>query len=236
MKLQKRDLEIIKCCYEQQFLTIDQIEKFYFKSAHQNLARRRILKLRNTGLLMTEKSIVAGLSKIVRLTKTGQKLAESDAAFKVPQTRSIDIATLIHDSTVTSVRLRLAQLWDGAWICERVLKDRYKINPDGIVQFESGFNVAIEVENSIKGRTRFLELLTTWESVVSVSLILFVATTSQLERLILGYLNEHTAAIKNKGGVSQKLFSVISTNDLFSDNPKAASPAGALSIFSERVL
>lgn len=227
MKLQERDMEILKCCYEQQFLTIEQIEEHYFKSTHSNKARERVSELSKAGLVRSENSSLATIKKVVRLTRAGQRLAAAHAALEVPQSRRLDLATLMHDSIVTSVRLRLSQLWDARWIPERALKDKYEIIPDGIVQFESGFNVAVEIENSIKGRSRFLKLIDTWAKVESISLVLYVATTRQLERLIQGYLRERP---------SEKLFAVVAWDDLKTGVPSAQSPAGALPIFDRRTL
>ena len=227
MKIQQRDIEILKCCYEQQFLTLEQIEKYYFKSTHGNLARRRVGELRKAGLVRAEDSRLATTGKIIRLTRSGQKLIASQCAFDVPQARSIDLATLMHDSIVTSVRLRLSEIWSGAWVPERALKDKYPIIPDGIVKFESGFNVAVEIENSSKGRTRFCQILNTWNQVENVSLILYIATTEQLERLILSYLAE----------VKMKLPAVVvQWSSLCSGMPLVKSPAGELPIFSKREL
>lgn len=227
MKLQQRDLEILCCCYEQQFLTIEQIEGFYFKSAHGNKARERVRELSKAGLVRTEKSQLASIGKIVRLTKAGEKLAAANVALAVPQARKLDLATLMHDSIVTSVRLRLRELWDGRWIPERALRDKYEIIPDGIVQFESGFSIAVEIENSLKGKARFLGLIETWSKVESVSLILYVATSRQLERLIHGYLQERSV---------EKMFGLVCWDDLKAGVPAVQSPAGALPLFEKRTL
>ncbi len=130
------------------------------------------------GTALTEETVGAFSFQVVRIqavTSSRQRL---------------DPRTLVHDAIVTSVRLRLSYFWDGSWIPERVIKqDEYPQIPDGLLVFQSGKKVAVEVENSPKDKTRFFQNMERWRK-TDFKLVLFVATTTALVARIEGYLKE----------------------------------------------
>ncbi|MBI3557220.1 MAG: replication-relaxation family protein [Deltaproteobacteria bacterium] len=226
--LQPRDIAILRCCYEQQFLMYEQIERFYFQGHDPRNARRRIIKLKKAGLLRAE--IQLGLTKhhLLRVTEMGRKLAQESSPFDVPQSKKVDPATLVHDRIVTDVRLRLSALWDGVWIPEKSLKDNYPQIPDGIFQFDTtGTSFAIEIENSLKGKSRFVSILKEWQRVEGVPLVFFIATNRKLFEAIRACLVH---------APSKPAFGLVELDSLMSDSPRVHSPHGLLDICTKRVL
>jgi hypothetical protein len=105
--------------------------------------------------------------------------------------RRLNANTLIHDALVTSARLKLAQFWNAKFIPERAIKPKdFPEIPDGIFYFKSGKGVAIEVENSDKGRFRFLKLLSRWKFHPSMGAILYIASNPTLFKTLCGYIQE----------------------------------------------
>ncbi|MGK5084891.1 hypothetical protein WDW37_16505 [Bdellovibrionota bacterium FG-1] len=190
LKIQKRDQELLKLCYEQQFLLIEQIEDFFFSHCTRQKARQRVNELEQFGYLLHLKDPIFGQRKIIRITRRGEELARSQSHLEIPQLRRLNAATLIHDSIVTSVRMRLASVWPEAhFVPERAIKklDLPQI-PDGVFYFPSGNGIAIEVENSAKGKKRFCTLMKRWNGVPSIIFVLYIATTPGLNRCIQTYL------------------------------------------------
>ena len=74
--IQERDREILKRCYEQQFLLREHVEHSFFKGAEARNARQRILEMERVGWVKKER--IAGLTQrqIIRLTRTGATLAK----------------------------------------------------------------------------------------------------------------------------------------------------------------
>lgn len=225
--LQKRDMEIIRCCYEQQFLMYEQIERFYFSSAHTQNARARISKLKRAGLLRSEVPIGLTSQHLLRVTETGRRLAKELSPFDVPQAKKVDPATLIHDRIVTDVRLRLCQLWDGVWVPEKALKDKYTRIPDGLFQFDTGTAFAIEIENSLKGRARFLSILNEWQRTEGIKVVLFVATTPKIFVAIESLL---------KGAPSKPVLGVVLWEELRTGAPIVKCRGNDLDLFSVRTI
>ena len=226
--LQTRDREIIRCCYEQQFLVYEQIERFFFSSTHTQNARRRVAKLMRAGLLYSE--IHCGLTKhhLIRVTRIGKSIGQSESPFDVPQSKKVDLATLMHDRFVTDVRLRLKSFWTGTWVPEKALKDKYKQIPDGLFQFEeTGSTAAIEVENSLKGNSRFLAILNEWSRVDGVRVVLFIATTKKLFDAI------HKRLLN---APPKPAFALVEFDVLLNETPQAMSPRGPLDLFTRRSL
>lgn len=226
--LQTRDREILRCCYEQQFLVHEQIERFFFRSENTRNARRRIAKLKRAGLLQSE--VAGGILKhhILRLSDTGLRIARSESPYDVPQSKKVDLITLTHDRIVTDIRLRLRELWDGTWVPERALKDKYTRVPDGLFQFEgSAVTVAVEIENSTKGRSRFAAIMNEWARTDSVRIVLYVATNqaifSAIEKLL------PTAP-------QRPVFALVDFKQLMGGQPSSLSPRGSLDLFTGRTL
>ncbi len=191
LDLQKRDYDILQCCYEQKFLLLGHVERFFFTGCATQNARQRVLELEKSGLLRIQTSPVFGRKKILRLTQDGKGLSLSQTDHKLPYLKTLDTKTLSHDAFVTTVRLRLSELWDGIWIPELALKGHeYADIPDGVFLFNSGKKVLVEIENSLKGKSRYRELFLKLEK-LKIFFCLYVATEdyvfNSLKRLIEVY-------------------------------------------------
>jgi hypothetical protein len=134
---------------------------------------------------------------------------------------------LVHDSTVTAVRLRLSELWDAKWIPESLIKsEEFSQVPDGMMVFQNGRQVAIEVENTPKGPKRFRELQERWRG-MPVRLVLFVATSDSMFRIVQSYL---------EAGPRDLPFGLVNWEALENGTPKVWTVMGELDLFKGRVL
>lgn len=221
--LQKRDREILRLCYEQQFLFTDHVLGL-FKNRSYRECRRRIAELRQAGFLREELASVLGRRPVLRLTQLGTQAAIEGGGSLVPQTKRLQPATLLHDAYVTGVRVRLEEFWPSArFIPERAIKkSEYRQIPDGIFTFPSGRGVAIEVENSDKGRTRFIQLMERWRDVGQIILVLYVATSDSLYQTVQRYL---------EAGPKDQPMGVVSWNVLSTGRPPVLTPKGELPLF-----
>ncbi len=225
--LQERDREILKFCYEQQFITIEHVMLGFFEGRYKDASRRlgqlaqaKFLKEEDSGFLVSKQ-------KFYRLTKLGRHAAESSCANFIPQKRFLAHSTLMHDSFVSLVRIRLSELWDATWIPESAAK-KYELSevPDGIVLFESGKQVAIEVENSIKGRQRFESRLHAWKN-TQITLVLYIATSEALDSTLRSYL---------KSAPAKPHFGLTTWERLKSSTPVLWSPNGSIQAFTRKKL
>ncbi len=225
MVIQKRDQEILRVCYEQQFLTTEHVIQYFFKVGQWRRAYERISELKSGGFLRAEKNVLFDQLQILRLTSYGQRLVLSSAPIEVPQVRRLDPRTLVHDTIVTSVRLRLSDFWDGSWIPERVIKqDEYPQIPDGLFVFQSGKKVAVEVENSPKDRARFFQNMERWRK-TDVKLVLFIATTPALVARIEGYLKEGPQGLP---------LALVFWDELKKRAVKVWTPSGSVDVFNRK--
>jgi hypothetical protein len=225
MKIQERDREILRRCYEQQFLLVEHVERYFFHDGAWRRAYERIRELENAGLITKTGLPGFGAKRIIRLTKHGIAIAQQLHPIEIPQRRRLDFHTIEHDAIVTSVALRLHQLWDGIWVPERAIKkDDYAQIPDGVFMFETGNKVTIEVENSLKGRTRFLTLLDRWKH-VPMRLILYVATHPRIYKSLKEYLSD------GPGGIP---FALVEWTALRDGSPTVWCPKGELNVFGRR--
>jgi hypothetical protein len=133
---------------------------------------------------------------------------------------------MIHDSLVTSARLRLSQFWDAEFVPERAIKVRdFPEVPDGIFFFRSGKGIALEVENSDKGRTRFLRLLERWREVPKVVFVLYVASHPKLFQILKSYI---------RSGPQDQPIGVVLWEDLKSGSPLISTSQGDLNLLAQR--
>ncbi len=225
MRIQERDKEIIRRIYEQQFLFHEHVERYFFRNASSQLARIRIAELAKVGLLRKETVTVLGNRRIIRLTPDGLELARQLHHFDIPQLRRLDLKTVEHDAIVTSVALRLHELWDGLWVPERALKkEDYTQIPDGVFVFQNSNKVALEIENSLKGRNRFLENLDKWRF-TPMRLVLFVTTHPKIHSALKRFIDQ---------GPGKVPFALVDWDQLKNGTPTVWCPKGELQIFDRR--
>jgi hypothetical protein len=223
--LQKRDREIMRVCYEQQFLLSDQIQRFFYNGKNQCNGFVRVKELERFGLVRRLVQPTLDGKNLIRLTPKGLRTIAEDLVIEVPQVNKPDIRTLRHDVIVTSVRLRLQELWTGSWIPERVIKQEdFPRIPDGLFIFPSGKKVAVEVENTPKSRARFLSILEDWRK-VDVKLVLYVATAPYLFNIIQRLLPDGPRGVP---------FALVLWDDLKNGATRVSSVAGMVDIFSRK--
>src|SRR5690606_14177135 len=125
------------------------------------------------------------------------------------------------------VRLRLQEIWDCHWIPEGLIKaEQFPHVPDGMAVFPNGRQVAVEVENSPKGSERFREIQERWRG-VPIRLVLYVATTPMMLRLVRRYL---------EAGPQDLPFGLVLLSDLEAGTPKVWTVLGELDLLSRRSL
>ena len=185
--LQERDYTILRICYEQRFLTREHIQTFF--GAHRSESYRRTGELEKSRFLMRKYYPIAGRNYVMQLTQLGQQLVQDKFGIEFPALKPANLNTLSHDILVTSVRLRLSQFWNATFVPERAIQAKeFPQIADGIFFFPSGKGIAIEVENSDKGRTRFLNRLERWKDTPSIAFILYVTPHLPLFKIISRYL------------------------------------------------
>ena len=225
MLIQDRDEAILRCCYEQQFLTMDHLGRFFYAGKHKGEPYRRIQELERAGLIRKERHPLLGGRSLIRLTQKGTEVALKDCPIKVAQLKRLDFRTLTHDALVTSVRLRIESLWDGRWVPERAIKqEEYPQIPDGVFCFESGRKVAFEVEHSLKGRERFLDRTASWRR-EPVFFVLYVATTAAIHSSLRRFLNDAPPDLA---------LGLVSWTDLETTTPPVWTPRGEFNLFTKR--
>ena len=224
--LQDRDKRILRYCYDQQFLMLEHVAIF-FPDPTRGERRRGVQELEEAGFIKREQNPVVGRSPLIRLTSRGHQVAQANSKVLVPHLARLTPSTLIHDAFVTSVRMRLEPHWpDATFIPERALKGRgFTQIPDGVFYFPSGNGIALEIENSDKGKKRFCQLLERWEKVPSIVFVLFVVTHPSLESLLRRYLQE---------GPKTQPMGLVSWSLLRSSSPQVWTQKGEFDLFSRK--
>lgn len=196
LELQGRDRELLRVCAEQQFLTLGQVRSFFSGSQLKRSARRRVAALRAAGLIRWCESPLGERQPILRVTSKGLSLAEDAGAALVKPRRHLPAATFIHDALVTSVRLRLQTFWKATFIPECAIREgEFPVIPDGVFAFTSGVAIALEVENSLKHKKRFVRLAQRWKDADSILAVLYVAKDETLRARLQSFI---TSAGVNK--------------------------------------
>lgn len=222
----ERDSEVMRAIYEEQFLSIGTVSKYFFNNIFQN-ASERIIRLVRFGYLRYESLFLPRQPKVVRLTPKGLRFCKGVSPFQIQYKRRVSLSTFSHDTAVGEVRLRLKSLFDASWIPEKAMKaNDFKKVPDGILVFQSGRKIAVELENTQKANRRYEEMWREWER-HDFMLILYVSTSPVLFR-----------ALKNRMSAFQTtkiVLGLIEMNDLLSPEPSGVwTSKGALQIFARR--
>lgn len=215
MELQQRDKEILTLCYEQRFLLIRHITEYFFKRNYGE-AKRRVRELKKANLIQ-DANAQLGRHKVLELTRTGRQLADSHSRIGPLRRHEIDEGTLEHDAYVTEARLLIHKHWDGYWVPEHALVgENLREIPDGLWIFdESEKQVVIEVENSLKGRTRFERRIKRWFYDPKTAMVIFIATKEEIYYSLARFLES----------VPQRpAFMVMTLENLKSEEPWAWSP------------
>jgi hypothetical protein len=227
MEIQPRDLEILRYCYEQQFLTLEQFKTLF--QASKTAVNRRLRKLLESDLLRKDFNSQWGSEPILRLTRNGYHLARKNHPLPEMGYPKLNLSCLYHDALVTSVRLRLQSFWNAHFVPERAIKSNqtaFEI-PDGIFYFPSGKGIAVEVENSNKGRFRLIKLMDRWKNQPHIAAVLYVASNESLYRNIFQIIQEASL-------LPNTLVGVVSWEKLKIDKPYVATRVGDADLFSSQ--
>lgn len=182
MRVTPRDQLILTLCYEHGFLAVQHLTGF-FPSPRER--RTRMAEAIRADLFFRADPPLPFANSIFRLTPSGVNLVESFYPYRIPPKRILSPATFTHSVKVIDARLKIAPLWHGAWTPESRLPKAAAEIPDAIYTFPSGAEIYIELENSLKGRRRFLRRLETFQAPI---LTLYVATNPEIERMLKKYL------------------------------------------------
>ena len=186
----------------------------------------RVQKLFHLRLLKYELLSLPGKPKTVRLSSIGVRLARSLSPFEVRQKRKVSLSTFSHDSFVGETRLKLCSIFDATWIPEKAMKIHpFKKIPDGIVLFKSGRRIAVEVENSVKGKNRYQDMWREWEGHDFI-LVLYVATTEAVYRALQARMKDFQT--------SKVRFGLVLFDALINGVESVWTPRGEFPLFTRR--
>jgi len=160
LKLQARDIEMFRFMHEQGYLAHSHIKSAFWESCSEEAGacHHRLDKLVSAGYLAKETGVKKKLS-VYRLREKGydelwkQGLRNSMSLFKL---NGYHRANMDHDLKVTNLRIFFRKHGLDGWTSERVLRRRDFFHlhvPDGLLTVY-GEKIAIELENSTKGRKR----------------------------------------------------------------------------------
>ncbi len=184
--ISKRDERLLTLLYEQQFLTTTLLFETVFPGVDKSYLYKRLRTLEKQNIITWTKHLLKQLGGLLRLTNYGLELATSLAPRPVDWVSRPSTENLIHDTIVTTVRIHLERNLGGKWRPEYSLADAgLPHRPDGLfIPTNSHFVIAIEVENSTKSRNNFFEKARTWHSCEFVDYVLYVATNTQIKRIL----------------------------------------------------
>ncbi|MBS1960586.1 MAG: hypothetical protein JST04_00110 [Bdellovibrionales bacterium] len=186
-------------CYEQGFISLNQVERYLFREADPRRARERVLELERAGYVFRTKTYGESRNTLVRLTLAGLAVALGNTDLEIKPRSRIDFATLDHDLKLIDIRMKLEERWkDFRWIPERAIRAAdYPEVPDGLCLFSDGRKVAIELENSLKGEARTLRLLSRWRD-TDVSLVIYFASHPGIRRKYERLLAHHEIGVETR--------------------------------------
>lgn len=169
MIMTKRDIEILKFINEFGYCEMPQIERQF--SLKKPRSYQVIKRLINEGLVVHE-YILRNRHGVYRLTKGGANLTD------LPAIKFISLGGYLHQLKVIDVYQRLMKLYpDALWISERILQQnkfsggrlrRYGHIADGMLLFPDGTKIAVEVELTMKGKSRLDKILKSYRANLSV--------------------------------------------------------------------
>lgn len=175
-----REIEVLKLCYEQGFVTRGHLKKWMdsrFRMASLDSAKTVSLRalhfLRDQKLIEFFPTYNGQHREAARITAKGLGLL-LDRRCITPQKLvpvNTDPDQISHDLLVTEIRIMWSRLMPSAgWCSERLLKseDRDRI-PDAVLSFFFGgllknYSIAIEVELTQKSRSRYFQKIQSYEN------------------------------------------------------------------------
>lgn len=191
--IQERDLDIIRYCIDQKFLTVEQIAKKFFnpkkETKHPNQAAyRRVLILQKFKMLSL-RPVLTG-EKVVVATDIGAGELHKRGVDTLAPVAAVDYRYFEHDRRANDVRITLES--SGlvtSWESDRWLKNRFAQGsrvPDAMFKLVNGQYGVLEMEIAKKAKGRYVRIFSDYAAkrYGEVELVFYVCNTMrQLETL-----------------------------------------------------
>lgn len=165
--LKARDIQVFRLIHEQRYLAYAHVKSVFWEksSVIAGACYHRLEKLIEAGYLVKETSLKRKLPVYLLTEKGLCELLQRGLAGGMPLFRMNDFyrVNMDHDLKVTTLRVFFRAHGIDVWTSERVLKDRdfrAKV-PDGVLHVY-GNRIAIEMENSTKGKKRYEALFASY--------------------------------------------------------------------------
>ena len=184
MKMTQRDVEILKFINEFWFCEITQIEKKF------NLKQPRSYQIMNRLVradLVIHKKIFHGRKGIFYLSKLGASYTD------LPQMTNLPVAIYDHQLAIIELHFKLMHLFPNAeWVSERrLIQDKFAMGrmgrkghiSDGLLLFPDDKKVAIEVELSMKGKSRLQKILGCYSGQFDINEIWYFCSPEVLPKM-----------------------------------------------------
>ena len=185
-----RDVDLLRMIHEHRYSPYNHIETAFWpgRSTQANGCYRRIEILVDGGYLARDRSRKNGQVVYLLAQKGFQELKTrglDQGLVLYRKTKDFD-RNIDHDLKVLTLRIKFREMGIHDWRCERILKEKdyLKRIPDGVVLLKGKYNLAIELENSLKTKSRYREIFSYYRENKDYSLILFVVDDELKEWLI----------------------------------------------------
>ncbi len=183
VSLTDRDIEFFRYLNEQKFMVSGQIDQIFWPASDpvSGTARQRLTKLTDSGHVKTSVVRVEKKKKNLKLfllTERGIEVLRRkglDHGFEEVFV-GVNVPLIEHSLKLTNIRGLFKELGQTDWRSERVIrKEDWNRGwfPDGILQV-NGFKVAIELENSLRGKDRYTKRFALYEGERVFDLAIFV--------------------------------------------------------------
>ena len=189
MELQARDIQMFRFMHEQGYLAHSHLKSAFWASCSEEAGacHHRLDKLVAAGYLAKETGVKKKLS-VYRLREKGycellrRGLHNSMSLFKL---NGYHRTNMDHDLKVTNLRIFFRKHGLESWTSERVLRQRdyYLHVPDGLLKVYEE-KIAIELENSTKGRKRYEALFKNYQASKEYSRVFMILNTEIMDWVI----------------------------------------------------
>ncbi|MFH0986038.1 MAG: hypothetical protein V1882_11015 [Candidatus Omnitrophota bacterium] len=189
VELQARDIAMFRFMNEQGYLAHSHLKSAFWQTCSEEAGacHHRLDKLVAAGYLAKETGVKKKLS-VYRLREKGfgellrRGLRNGTSLFKL---NGYHRTNMDHDLKVTNLRIFFRRHGLDGWTSERVLRQRdyYLHVPDGLLTVYEE-RIAIELENSTKGRKRYEALFKNYEASKEYSRVFMVLNTEIMDWVI----------------------------------------------------
>lgn len=174
------ELLVMNLCYEHGFIT----RKVTHRNILSNVSYRSVSnlfeRLIKKGVLKRKNSSWESGRGIYQLTPKGYEIVSPLSDYEFQKFHKMEPYIFNHDEALLETRLILQDLVGGEWLPEKALRYlQYQEMPDGVLRVKDDFEIAVEVECSMKGPSRLKNLLNRWEK-TDLSLVLYVCRDSKI--------------------------------------------------------